>query len=235
MSVVIIGFAVWVILVMPLQAWLSYRQQIPSPSRWLIILQNLILISILWSLLNNTGVSREHIGLGNTSAVNLLLCTGLSTSVIVGLDIISMTLLERQILCNTSKVNKREKPTNSNFTIHPIPQDHELISFVPLCLIGSVWEELCFRGVALYLARSSWVTITMTVVVSSLIFGLHHLRQGINASIYSSFYGILFSVLYLTTQSLFSVIIAHIIGNLFVVFYVGPRLKIILPSTSAVL
>jgi membrane protease YdiL (CAAX protease family) len=103
--------------------------------------------------------------------------------------------------------------------VNAIPKRSELIPFIPVCIVGGFWEELCFRGVALSLVPHNAWGMMCGVLGSSVVFAAQHLRRGIAASLYSGGYGILFSLLYLASGNVISVMVAHATGNMFVAAY----------------
>jgi membrane protease YdiL (CAAX protease family) len=106
-----------------------------------------------------------------------------------------------------------------------IPQGKAVLAFIPVCIAGAFWEELCFRGVALYRAPAGFLGTAVFVVASSLIFGLHHLRGGILSVVFTGYFGIMFCILYLVTGDLPSIMFAHALGNFTVTFYFAPKLR----------
>jgi membrane protease YdiL (CAAX protease family) len=100
-----------------------------------------------------------------------------------------------------------------------------LFTFIPVCIVGAFWEELCFRGVGMYAAPPGRIGTVIAIFVSSLIFGLHHLRGGFQSVIFTSYCGVIFCTLYLVTRDLPSVMLAHALGNLAVAFYFAPKAR----------
>lgn len=90
-----------------------------------------------------------------------------------------------------------------------------LIFLVIPVLIGPILEELVFRYAILGSFMKRMKT-SYAVILSSLIFGLLHLSL-INLVIYV-FCGIVFSIIYIKTKSIFTPIMAHTFMNAFVMF-----------------
>src|SRR5204862_8328930 len=99
---------------------------------------------------------------------------------IVGLDVISLVFLRRVLVLSVDQHNAfpPDLPNISKFIPQPIPHGKMLFSFVPVCIVGAIWEELCFRGIPLSLGGIGWAWTLSAVAVSSTVFALHHLRQG---------------------------------------------------------
>jgi len=220
-SLLSIGFALIVVVVMPLRAWLRLSRKSPAPSPFITIVETVTLIIVLLFLLRYEGVSVAAVGLARTTVDQFLISAAISTAVIVGLDLLAL-LLSRSAALRTE--DEHGAAVRKQITTNSLPQGKELLGFVPVVLITAIWEELCFRGVALYLAPPTVFGTVSIIALSSTLFALHHLRRGITAAAYSGFYGVLFSLLYLGVGSLPPVIFAHAFGNLFVALYTGPRL-----------
>jgi membrane protease YdiL (CAAX protease family) len=80
----------------------------------------------------------------------------ISTGIIVGLDLLALRFAPST---NPSAKDGEDKSIEAGgiknqLILNSIPHGKELIGFVPVCLVGAVWEELCFRGVALHLMYS---------------------------------------------------------------------------------
>lgn len=83
---------------------------------------------------------------------------------------------------------------------------------ISVVLIGPVCEEIIFRGIILEGLSQKYNTIK-ALIFSSLIFGLIHFQP---LQIISAFFaGLIFGWIYLKTQSLWVVIVLHVINNLF--------------------
>lgn len=228
MFILSLVFAIFVVVIMPLRAWVRYKRSSPSPPALISTVENIVLSVILLLILRSNGIPLAAVGLGPISQSKFLLYTALATGVIVGLDVVALTLARWGNLVagnHDAKTAEEASVIDSQVFQQLLPQGRALLGFVPLCLAGAIWEELCFRGVGLYLAPNGFIGILIAVAASSVIFALHHLRRGKTAAGYSGFYGILFSLLYLGLGYLPSVMLAHAFGNLFVVLYTGPRLR----------
>jgi len=205
---------------MPLRAWVRLSRKSPAPPPFTTIIETAALLIVLLFLIRYEGVNVAAVGLARATVGQFLISTAISTAVIVGLDLLAL-LLSRSV---ASRSEDQDGAIRKQITTNSIPQGKELLGFVPVVLITAIWEELCFRGVALYLTPPTVVGTVSIIALSSTIFALHHLRRGITSAVYSGFYGVLFSLLYLAVGSLPPVMFAHAFGNLFVVLYTGPRL-----------
>ena len=93
--------------------------------------------------------------------------------------------------------------------------------WVAVSLTAAVCEEVAFRGylmtrLRLLLKTKTWVLPT---IISSVIFGSLHLYQGFGGFILIAVYGLLFSLLFIHTRSLWPCIIAHFIQDFGALFY----------------
>ena len=83
-----------------------------------------------------------------------------------------------------------------------------LLGFTTLVIAAPVIEELIFRGYLLHRWARKW-GLTKGVLLSSFLFGAIH-----SDPLAAAMTGVLFSILYLRTQSIFAPIIAHSLYNL---------------------
>jgi membrane protease YdiL (CAAX protease family) len=84
-------------------------------------------------------------------------------------------------------------------------------------------EEIAFRGYLMTRLRllgktNSWIVPTL---VSAVAFGACHAYQGIAGFILIAIYGVLFSLLYIKTRSLWPCIIAHFLQDFMYIFFPG--------------
>lgn len=87
----------------------------------------------------------------------------------------------------------------------------ERLWWVLVALTAGICEEILFRGFLLrYLHTSPWqLNLTLALIVSSLIFGLQHLYQGLQGVIASTLLGALLGLLFLLSGSLLLPILLH--------------------------
>jgi membrane protease YdiL (CAAX protease family) len=83
-------------------------------------------------------------------------------------------------------------------------------------LTAGVCEEIIFRGFLLfYLHTSPWkLDLTLALLISSVIFGLQHLYQGVNGVMASSVMGLMLGLLFLLTGNLVFPIALHTVMDL---------------------
>lgn len=96
-----------------------------------------------------------------------------------------------------------------------VPETHEEFLVYPLmALVGSTMEELLYRGYLIWLF-TPWVSVWGAAILSSLLFGLGHVYQGAPGIVRTGLIGLGFAVGYVVTGSLWWLIVAHILVNLF--------------------
>lgn len=102
-----------------------------------------------------------------------------------------------------------------------IPQDTTgRITWFFLSLTAGICEETAFRGYLMTRLRliggfQNWVIPT---IISALVFGACHAYQGLPGLIVISVYGVLFSLLYIRTRSIWPGIIAHFFQDFMALF-----------------
>lgn len=90
----------------------------------------------------------------------------------------------------------------------------EMQVFVLVAITAGVWEELLYRGFFI------WFLIPLTgaigaAIISSAIFGIGHLYQGRQGVVYTAVVGLAFAALYLLTHSLWWLMAAHAIVDIY--------------------
>lgn len=219
-----IVLAVTVIVFLPLRGWIRHqRKAAPSPAPIYLLETTLLTVALIW-LLYRHGITPQAIGIRPIFTVGFLLDLIVCAGVIIGSDVISLRMAARQIEKQQQALRIATSEISGVFT-DALESGRRLASFVPVVLVGAVWEELCFRGTLFLLVpRSSVALLLAAIIGGSLLFGSQHLRNGPEAMMYSAFYGLLFSCLYLATNDLLAVIVAHAAGNLFAVTYGARRI-----------
>jgi membrane protease YdiL (CAAX protease family) len=88
--------------------------------------------------------------------------------------------------------------------------------FAATCITAGICEEWLFRGFLLhYLAAGPWhLSLAVALILSSGIFGLNHLYQGLGGMTASAILGALFALMYLATGSLLLPMIVHALVDL---------------------
>jgi uncharacterized protein len=99
--------------------------------------------------------------------------------------------------------------------------------WVLVCITAGVCEETLFRGFMLqYLHVLPWTfNLTLALVISSVIFGLNHLYEGVHGVVGSALAGFLFGLLFLLGGNLLLPIVVHALVDL--------RALVILPVRAA--
>jgi membrane protease YdiL (CAAX protease family) len=211
------GFGIVALLAAPAQAYATRKFRIAKPCALLVsICRNAFLIVGLLVLLSVEDVSPTQIGLGIVSGFALLSGSIVATTIVIGLDLATTRLLVSSPEARSQAVEQLE---------NKIPRSRlEQVLFCLLAVVAAIWEELAFRGAILYVAGLWSIPIGLTVAAGALIFGAQHIGGGLSSVVYSSLMGTIFFILYLCLGSIVPVMVAHCLGNLFVVFRTYPLL-----------
>jgi membrane protease YdiL (CAAX protease family) len=96
--------------------------------------------------------------------------------------------------------------------------------WVFVSITAGVCEEILFRGFMLhYLHVFPWtLNLTLALLISSVIFGVHHLYQGAGGAAGTAIVGILFGLLFLLTGNLLLPIIFHGVMDLRILAILRP-------------
>lgn len=89
----------------------------------------------------------------------------------------------------------------------------EMLVFVGVALTAGLWEELMYRGFLIWFI-APYTGIIVAIVLSSLIFGLGHGYQGPRGIARTFVLGALFAIAYVCTQSLWWIMAAHALVDL---------------------
>jgi membrane protease YdiL (CAAX protease family) len=96
--------------------------------------------------------------------------------------------------------------------------------FSALALTAGFCEEVLFRGFLLrYLHLHLHWNWLITAVVAAIIFGAHHLYQGLNGFISTTITGLIFTIMFWLTGSLWPCMIYHAAADLSVLAYWRPK------------
>jgi uncharacterized protein len=103
--------------------------------------------------------------------------------------------------------------------------------FTVLCLTAGFCEEVLFRGFLLRYLRISPLHIPFlwAALAAALIFGTHHLYQGVQGLISTTIGGLVFTVILLVTGSLYAGMLYHAAVDMAVLVYWRPK-----PASSPV-
>jgi membrane protease YdiL (CAAX protease family) len=210
-------FLMLITVVMPLRAWQRWRRKLPSTHVFAYLFETALLIAVLLFTLRKEGIALATVGLVRVPMWAFALHVLIGISVILAPDVVA--LLVRPVTSMTSV------ESGHMARLDAIPRGRAVIAFVPVCIIGAFWEELCFRGTALHFAPPGAVGTSIVVFASSFIFGLHHLRFGPMSVLFTTVFGITLCVLYLATRDLLSVMASHGLANLAIAIYFAPKAR----------
>lgn len=87
---------------------------------------------------------------------------------------------------------------------------HYVVTFITICILAPIWEELFFRGIVLRRLLMKWHA-PASIVVSSIIFGLFHLNP--SQVLYAGILGLLLGYAYLRTGNIFVPMVLHGVAN----------------------
>lgn len=223
---VVVGllFAGVIIVLLPLRGWFRYRRGAPPTSTPIYVLETSALAAVLLWLLHMEGVSAKMIGVHSILTIRFLVDLTICTAIVIGLDVLSVRFARAQMKLQQHAL-RPAAPESSGVYTDALLGRQRLHAFLPVVLVGAAWEELCFRGALFsFVPRNSMPLLAGAVILGSVCFGSQHFRNGPVAVGYSTFYGILFSCLYLATRDLIAVAIAHAAGNTVAAVYGAPQI-----------
>jgi membrane protease YdiL (CAAX protease family) len=220
-------FALLVAVALPVRAWYRGRRRAPPTPLVRYVAETLLLTVALAALLWHRAVPRSALGLETrtiaASAVDVVFCL----FVVVGLDLWSLWRAMqrlRDVAADGQASTAALHATGGTYG-DALSAGRALAAFIVVTIVGAVWEELCFRAVVFALLPRTMVGVPIGIAAGSFIFGAQHLRNGPSALVHSSFFGVMFSLLYLATNDLVAVIIAHATGNLLAAAQWAPRIE----------
>jgi membrane protease YdiL (CAAX protease family) len=214
-------FAVLVCVLIPLRASRRYWHKLPPAPPGLYVLETALLTGALAGLLYRRGVPLTAIGIQPPFTLEFLANLVICLTPVIGMDIFAMLLAIR---CMRTMAGI--SAGNSGVFVDALRAKRAWRWFIPVAILGAVWEELCFRSVVFLLLPHTFGGVALGVACGSVLFGSQHLRNGLAGLAYASFYGALFSCVYLITSDLIAVIVAHAAGNLFAALYAAPRIAL---------
>lgn len=103
-------------------------------------------------------------------------------------------------------------------------RDENKILFIFLMVLLPAMEEILFRGFLKEILYGFWDNNYLFIVVSSFAFALNHMIYAKLNILTKFFWGICFSLLYLTTGNIIYPIFSHIINNM-IIYFVGKYKK----------
>jgi membrane protease YdiL (CAAX protease family) len=88
--------------------------------------------------------------------------------------------------------------------------------FAGVCLMGGVFEELAYRGFMFFYVRLlvPGINDIEVALLTSLLFGLGHVYQGLKGIMSTALAGLVLAVLYLVGGDLIVPIVTHVVGNI---------------------
>ncbi|WP_409200737.1 lysostaphin resistance A-like protein [Methanobrevibacter sp. DSM 116169] len=176
---------------------------IPSIEYFLSAINNFIALLFILILL-------KSIGLFDNIPWNI---SGVQKGLVLGISLLIFTVVQMLLIFIITP--------DKTIVIGLIPMINTLL----YCLSIGLWEETLCRGFLLTNMLKKWGNtkrgMVISIVFSSFIFGGLHIISAINGNLfgslvqvmYASVMGILLSVIYIKTKSLWSVIVLHIILN----------------------
>ena len=212
-------FIAIVIIGMPTRAWFRYRRKEPPAPAKRYIFETVLLIGMLSALLWKHDVSLEALGLSTNLSWRWLLDLAICLTVIIGPDIWTVRKIER--LSQRGAI----LPAPQGLAADALRGRKAGAVFFAVTIVGAIWEELFFRGTIFAVAAQLPGGIILGIVVGSLLFGAHHLRNGLSGMRTSMVFGVVFALLFYITRNLWAVMAAHAAGNLLAAWMWAPRIE----------
>lgn len=85
-----------------------------------------------------------------------------------------------------------------------------VITFILICILAPIWEELFFRGIVLRRLMMKW-SAPVSIVLSSILFGLFHFN--VVQIVYAFIIGLLLGFIYLRTGNIIIAMVLHSVSN----------------------
>lgn len=199
--------------VMPIIAGLNWRTltQAPAAERKLvrfyasIIVRDLILVALIVIAWIDAG--RAWPALGFDWPIGPLGCAGFAfDALIVVFYALALMRLRRE---RAPEIQTRLD------RLQILPRTpHERAIFPLVALVASPTEELLFRGYLMW-ALTPFVSVWGAVAISSIMFGLMHAYQGRQGVVRTTLIGVAFGAGFALTQSLWWLMLAHTLINIF--------------------
>jgi membrane protease YdiL (CAAX protease family) len=149
------------------------------------------------------------------SALGLDLPIGIPGRIGFGLDAVLVCYFAYKILLENQYAERNASMQQRLDALHIMPQTRAEFLFWPvMALVASPFEELLFRGFLIWFF-ASLVGLWGAVLLSSALFGLAHAYQGWRGILRTGLIGLGFGAAYALTQSLWWLMVAHIVLNLY--------------------
>src|SRR5688572_11155939 len=164
-------FVAIVTVAMPARAWLRYRRGEPPAPSSRYIAETLLLIGWLSFLLWRRNTQLDALGLSTNISLRWLLDFAICLTVVIAPDAWVVWRIERrgQVVA---------LPAPQGLAADALRGRDSGSIFVAVTIVGAIWEELFFRGTIFMAAAQSFGGVVISVAAGSLLFGLHHLRNG---------------------------------------------------------
>ena len=111
---------------------------------------------------------------------------------------------------NSEARGKLMKAMAALWFILPVTREERRWFFV-VSITAGVCEEVVYRGFLIHylMGAPAGIGVTLAVVVSSVIFGIGHIYQGVRGAIGTAILGFVFAVLFVVTGNLAAPILLH--------------------------
>ncbi|MGH6876331.1 MAG: CPBP family intramembrane glutamic endopeptidase [Rhizomicrobium sp.] len=202
-------------LVMPVQSWHAGRYLAATPrsaidmtARYrVIIVRDILLAALILFDWNWTG--RPWFALGFDIPV------GLAGRIGFGFDALLLAWFTWTLTLKKMSAEARataDAQLTANRIAPETPAEFRLFPVVGV--VGSAFEELLFRGFAIWFL-APFVGLWGAVIVSSACFGLNHIYQGWLGVVRTGLFGLAFGTAYALSHSLWWLMLAHVMFNVY--------------------
>ncbi|MGD0189882.1 MAG: CPBP family intramembrane glutamic endopeptidase [Rhizomicrobium sp.] len=149
------------------------------------------------------------------SALGLDLPVGIAGRIGFGLDAMLVCYFGYKLFLEKRSAERNAATRRRLDELHIVPQTRaEFLLWPIMVLAASPFEELLFRGFLMWFS-AGFAGLSGAVLLSSLLFGLGHAYQGWRGTLRTALVGLSFGIAYALTQSLWWLMVAHIVLNLF--------------------
>ena len=133
----------------------------------------------------------------------------------LGLDALLVGYFGYSLLFKAQSAERNASIQRRLDALHIVPQTRaELLLWPLMVLVASPFEELLFRGFLIWFF-ANFTGLWGAVLLSSLLFGLGHAYQGWRGILRTALIGLAFGIAYALTQSLWWLMAAHAVLNLY--------------------
>lgn len=148
------------------------------------------------------GLSWEALGISGEPSMKVA-----AAAVVGGM---TLAVLHWLNLRRASRMPEKRRAMAMSLARRVLPQSGaEMVSFLGLAVTAGICEEVLYRGFAMAALSRAGLAAGVTVILSSLLFGLAHLYQGRGGVIGTSVLGICFGLLRLAYDSVIPGVVAH--------------------------